>query len=151
MYHSFFIHSYFDGHLGCFRVLAVVDRSTVFENARWKYYPSPIESPWSKHQKSVNQVWVLSWTPILCHGSVYLRAALIWEGVTPSAASLRGSFPRGPGGPVRLRGAHQGAAARSAPTQPCEVCLTAEWELLSAAWSAIIHILPPLVNVGLIY
>ena len=27
---------------------------------------------------------------------------------------------------------------RSLPTQPCDMCLTADWELLSAAWSAII-------------
>ena len=29
MYHYFFIHSSFDGHLGCFRVLALVDSAAV--------------------------------------------------------------------------------------------------------------------------
>ena len=29
MYHSFLIHSSADGHLGCFHVLAIVNRSTV--------------------------------------------------------------------------------------------------------------------------
>ena len=29
MYHSFFIHSSVDGHLGCFRVLAVVNSTAV--------------------------------------------------------------------------------------------------------------------------
>ena len=30
MYYSFFIYSFVDGHLGCFRVLAIVNRSTQF-------------------------------------------------------------------------------------------------------------------------
>ena len=31
MYHIFFIHSYIDGHLGCFHVLAIVDSQFYYE------------------------------------------------------------------------------------------------------------------------
>ena len=38
MCHIFFIHSSVDGHLGCFHVLAIVNRAFAYFEATLKYY-----------------------------------------------------------------------------------------------------------------
>ena len=52
MYHSFLIHSSADGHLGCFRVLAIINSAAM----RWTKLEPIIQSEVSqkeKHQYSI--------------------------------------------------------------------------------------------------
>lgn len=73
----------------------------------------PVELHWSQCRKSINQVGVLFWTPSvpsLCFSQSSFNFRPSLESVRPSPTkSPWPPFSRGPGGPVCLWGAHQGA------------------------------------------
>ena len=53
MYHSFLIHSSADGHLGCFHVLAIINKKNSFESVlmRWMKLELIIQSEVSQKDK----------------------------------------------------------------------------------------------------